>query len=413
MNVERQSQDIVAIANEELERRLFMQDLNRFMGDCGKPLSKIPIMGYKELDLFQLFKEVSAYGGFNEVVKNVGTWSKIWKRLGNFDPSITDSSFRLKKNYERYLLEYEYMTFPEHRKQAIEMDKQLRKSPSTDSLSSPSSPESSRITRSDKRVKKTKKKFMHREIQRDRSGQPKMPIILGGGELIIENLGVVIPRSPYVNEKHIWPIGFTSVRYFSSMNNPDQRVKYTSQIVDAGDRPQFVVTAADDPQNPIVSHSPSGAWRTVLKRVMGKGLSEDTKKNISVSGTLRFGLAHPVISNLIRDLPGASDIPSHLLSPSSPSTVYQAPSSPTSEFSPSTSPMQTRKRKMQHSDSSEEEFSDEELLLNIGPMKQSKIASYDVDAFSARDVQFESREEMDDLESAVATLNALKYCVVH
>jgi len=74
-----------------------MGDINKFMGEIGKPLSKIPIMGYKELDLYQLFKEVTAYGGFTEVVKNVGTWSKIWKRLGNFDPSITDSSFRLKK----------------------------------------------------------------------------------------------------------------------------------------------------------------------------------------------------------------------------------------------------------------------------------------------------------------------------
>jgi len=194
------------------------------------------------------------------------------------------------------------------------------------------------------------------------------------------------------------------------MNNPDQRVKYTSQIVDAGDRPQFVVTAADDIQNPIVSHSPSGAWRTVLKRVMGKGLSEDNKKNISVSGTLRFGLAHPVISNLIRELPGSSDIPSHLLSPSSPSTVYNTPSSPIdSSHSGSTSP--TRKRKGQYSDSSEEEMSDEEIF-NMNPSKQYRMA-YDVDAFSARDVQFESREEMDDLESAVATLNALKYCVVH
>src|SRR5690349_2959671 len=53
-------------AGEEKERRLFMIDLNKFMAELGKPLSKIPIMGYKELDLFQLFKEVTSYGGFNE-----------------------------------------------------------------------------------------------------------------------------------------------------------------------------------------------------------------------------------------------------------------------------------------------------------------------------------------------------------
>lgn len=71
-------QDPVMSATEERERKQFMADLNKFMSEIGKPLSKIPIMGYKELDLFQLFREVTAYGGFNEVVKNVGTWSKIW-----------------------------------------------------------------------------------------------------------------------------------------------------------------------------------------------------------------------------------------------------------------------------------------------------------------------------------------------
>jgi len=100
---------------EERERKIFMAEVNKFMAEIGKPLSKIPIMGYKELDLYQLYKEVIGHGGFIEVVKNVGTWSKIWKRLGNFDPSITDSSFRLKKNYERYLLEYEYKCHPDHR----------------------------------------------------------------------------------------------------------------------------------------------------------------------------------------------------------------------------------------------------------------------------------------------------------
>jgi hypothetical protein len=85
-------ENIVSLSSEERDRKIFMQDLNKFMAEQGKPLSKIPIMGYKELDLYQLFKEVCGYGGFNEVrpiyeiwsdqfikvVKNVGTWSKIW-----------------------------------------------------------------------------------------------------------------------------------------------------------------------------------------------------------------------------------------------------------------------------------------------------------------------------------------------
>jgi hypothetical protein len=60
-------QVFVLTGNEEKDRKTFLQDLNKFMLETGKPLSKVPIMGYKELDLFQLFREVQSFGGFNEV----------------------------------------------------------------------------------------------------------------------------------------------------------------------------------------------------------------------------------------------------------------------------------------------------------------------------------------------------------
>jgi len=299
-------EDLTNLSPEDRERKLFMQDLNRFMFENAKPLTKIPIMGYKELDLFQLFKEVMAYGGFNEVVKNVGTWSKIWKRLGNFDPSITDSSFRLKKNYERYLLDYEYNLNPESRRQGSEIDRIIKRTKAPESKSEEK--------KSDKKKQRKRVNFSpYKEIVREKNGQPRLPIILGGGELIIENLGSIIPRAPYVTEKHIWPVGFTSSRYFSSMKDPEKRVKYTSQIVDSGDRPQFIVSPADDPQNPIISHSPSSAWKTVLKRVIGKGAPEETRKNISVSGALRFGLAHPLFLILFENSRGLCSFPRLLL----------------------------------------------------------------------------------------------------
>jgi len=421
--------DQISLLSEERERKIFMQDLNRFMGEVGKPLSKIPIMGYKELDLFQLFKEVSAYGGFNEVVKNVGTWSKIWKRLGNFDPSITDSSFRLKKNYERYLLDYEYSSFPEHRKQALDLDIPLKRSSSTDSLTSPSSPEAPRLSKAKKAKRKTypspKLSKVTRSpvasvgtpllsssgsfiVEREKNGTLKMPLILGGGALIVENLGKIIPRPPFITETHIWPAGFPSSRYFSSMINPEQRVKYTSQIIDFGDRPQFIVTASDEPHNPIISSSPSGAWRNVLKRVVG---TDDSKRNISVSGTLRFGLAHPIVSQLIRELAGYLDTP-----PTSP--LEALPSSPSSVEG---SPLADLKRKSPSRDtsssssSSEEEELDQDSNIELPTTPKQQKIDYSQETkqyFSARNVQFTSRDELDALESAVATLNALKHCIV-
>jgi len=402
---ERQAtEDIVSLSSsEERERKIFMGDINKFMGEIGKPLSKIPIMGYKELDLYQLFKEVTAYGGFTEVVKNVGTWSKIWKRLGNFDPSITDSSFRLKKNYERYLLEYEYKCFPDHKvQQAQELEKQLqmKKTQQSGGETSPRSETKKPLKNADPnkaKGKKNKRKSYsgYKDIVREKSGMPKMPLCLG--ELTVECLGSIIPTSPYITEKHIWPVGFKSFRYFSSMVNPDVRVKYTSQIIDGGDKPQFMVIAEDEPNNAIISYSPSGAWRNVLKRVMGKNTTEESRKNISVSGTLRFGLAHPIVSHLIRELPGADKCKDSGESWSS---------------SPSNSPSLGRKRRSDEDLSGSEDMEETPKKLRKEDDDDYVVSEYD-SHFSARGVSLATRKEIEDLESAVATLQALKYCAVY
>jgi hypothetical protein len=181
------------------------------------------------------------------------------------------------------------------------------------------------------------------------------------------------------------------------MSNPEVRVKYTSQILEGGDKPQFVVTAEDDPLNPIVSYSHSGEWRSVLKRVMSRTASEEARKNVSVSGTLRFGLAHPIVSHLIRELPGAEKCKDNGGSWSS---------------SPSNSPSLGRKRRTED-DLSEGEDSDESLGKR--QKRDSSDEDYSVSEyeshFSTRSVA--SRKEIDDLESAVATLHALKYCAVY
>jgi hypothetical protein len=350
--------------------------------------------------------------------------------LGNFDPSITDSSFRLKKNYERYLLEYEYKCFPEHRQQALEMEKQsqLKKSQQQQQMfqihqsqtTEPTSPTSTYISVSPivsaKQAKKQEKIMkratpsptlkrkssngLYKDVARDNNGLPKFPLVLG--ELCIESIGTIVARPPYITDKHVWPIGFSSTRYFSSMSNPEIRVKYTSQIVDAGDKPQFIVTAADDPINPIVSHSPSGAWRTVLKRVMAKSGNSDASKNVSVSGTLRFGLAHPVVSSMLQDMPGADKCKEYMLA------CHQA--------NGASSPGKKRKNGANASDdSSSDEFAAEWLSGSKSP-RFSHQPSSPGHSSGDEDLSVEvpdipmTREEAEDLESAVSVLQALKYC---
>ncbi len=54
------------------------------------------------------------------------------------------------------------------------------------------------------------------------------------------------------------------------MIQPLRAVKYTCKIVEAGDRPQFVVTAEDDPDNPVTGATPSAAWKIVMKKIAEK-----------------------------------------------------------------------------------------------------------------------------------------------
>eukprot|EP01117_Protostelium_nocturnum_P014897 TRINITY_DN571_c0_g1_i1.p1 TRINITY_DN571_c0_g1~~TRINITY_DN571_c0_g1_i1.p1 ORF type:complete len:377 (+),score=124.76 TRINITY_DN571_c0_g1_i1:494-1624(+) len=351
---------------EEAERKIFMADINKFMSEVGKPLSKIPIMGYKELDLFQLFREVSAYGGFNEVVKNVGTWSKIWKRLGNFDPSITDSSFRLKKNYERYLLDYEFKCFPENRKQSSESEKSSPKLSS--SLLSSSSPSiNSSASKVDARLKIRKKGITNvSEISRRPDGSVELPFTIG--DLTVESLGSIVPQAPFITEKQIWPVGFVSSRSIPSKKNPEEKIKYTCTIENNAGSPQFTITCSDESPK-VVSHSASSAWRIIAKRSLAKG-----EKPTSVSGAQRCGLTHPIVSQLIRELPGA-DVAVSLQD----SLVDDS----------------ERKKKRKHASGSSSSGSEDETWV---PTKFGKMDEFHEDV---------------DLESAIMTLTSLKYCAVN
>lgn len=116
------------LPNENFQRNQFLEELNSLMTELGRSISKMPVMGYRELDLYTFYNEVQQFGGYGAATDKVGTWSKIWKRLGNFDTSITDASYRLRKNYERFLLEYEYRKFPERRRDETGKTSQRKRS---------------------------------------------------------------------------------------------------------------------------------------------------------------------------------------------------------------------------------------------------------------------------------------------
>jgi hypothetical protein len=86
-------------------REKFMADVYRIQEQKGTSIQKLPTVGSKELNLFLLYNQVMARGGVAEVVKG-----KQWKSIASalkLPTTCTDYGFRLRKHYQRYLLDYE------------------------------------------------------------------------------------------------------------------------------------------------------------------------------------------------------------------------------------------------------------------------------------------------------------------
>ncbi|MEQ2217108.1 AT-rich interactive domain-containing protein 4B, partial [Xenoophorus captivus] len=63
---------LVSCLQEEVEpfpeeRENFLQQLYKFMEDRGTPINKRPVLGYRNLNLFKLYRLVHKLGGFDNV----------------------------------------------------------------------------------------------------------------------------------------------------------------------------------------------------------------------------------------------------------------------------------------------------------------------------------------------------------
>jgi hypothetical protein len=53
------------------------------------------------------------------------------------------------------------------------------------------------------------------------------------------------------SEHNLFPIGYISIRTYSSMFKKGTKAEYTCEILDGGDKPIYRVTSSEDPDNPI------------------------------------------------------------------------------------------------------------------------------------------------------------------
>ncbi|XP_050059175.1 AT-rich interactive domain-containing protein 3A isoform X2 [Aphis gossypii] len=92
-------------AGSESDRRTFLDSLFSFMQEQGTPISRLPIMAKRVLDLYTLYKLVVQRGGIVAVITKK-LWQEIIRGLG-LPPSITSAAFTLRTQYVKYLYAYE------------------------------------------------------------------------------------------------------------------------------------------------------------------------------------------------------------------------------------------------------------------------------------------------------------------
>lgn len=87
------------------ERDHFLQQLYKFMEDRGTPINKPPVLGYKDLNLFKLFRLVHHHGGCDNI-ESGSIWKQIYMDLGI--PVLNSAaSYNVKTAYRKYLYGFE------------------------------------------------------------------------------------------------------------------------------------------------------------------------------------------------------------------------------------------------------------------------------------------------------------------
>ncbi|XP_042365387.1 AT-rich interaction domain 6 [Plectropomus leopardus] len=93
---------------EEITEERFLKDLYLFMKKRDTPIERIPNLGFKQIDLFVMFKVVKKLGGYHQVTAQQ-LWKQVYNTLGG-NPRSTSAATCTRRHYEKLLLPYECHT---------------------------------------------------------------------------------------------------------------------------------------------------------------------------------------------------------------------------------------------------------------------------------------------------------------
>ncbi|KAG5840571.1 hypothetical protein ANANG_G00190180 [Anguilla anguilla] len=93
------------VGQPEEEEKSFVASLYSFMKDRGTPIERIPHLGFKQINLWRIFKAVEKLGGYDSVTAQ-RLWKNVYDELGG-SPGSTSAATCTRRHYERLVLPFE------------------------------------------------------------------------------------------------------------------------------------------------------------------------------------------------------------------------------------------------------------------------------------------------------------------
>ncbi|XP_073322759.1 AT-rich interactive domain-containing protein 5A [Pagrus major] len=89
----------------QMEEKAFISSLHSFMKDRATPIERIPHLGFKQINLWRIYKAVEKLGGYDSVTAR-RLWKKVYDELGG-SPGSTSAATCTRRHYEKLVLPFE------------------------------------------------------------------------------------------------------------------------------------------------------------------------------------------------------------------------------------------------------------------------------------------------------------------
>ncbi|XP_006031256.1 AT-rich interactive domain-containing protein 5A [Alligator sinensis] len=93
-----------ALSGEKEEEQAFLVGLYKFMKERRTPIERIPHLGFKQINLWKIYKAVEKLGAY-ELVTGRRLWKNVYDELGG-SPGSTSAATCTRRHYERLVLPY-------------------------------------------------------------------------------------------------------------------------------------------------------------------------------------------------------------------------------------------------------------------------------------------------------------------